>query len=193
MKGGWAKWVHNASDILAIEEGCYFDLEAAQKVEKFFLLLRHSKGEWAGESFSLQPWQRDHIIYPLFGWKRANGTCATIPTASGFLRGCEVCTPSLTPRRSRCITILKPVLISAVPSRWSPSATRLGPIPDPQSARCPSHRFDRHLDLVGRVGAQYPLLDVLGLEHWRLAALERSEADGVNAAFLLIAFHAPAI
>lgn len=73
-KNGWTKWVHNISDILAIKAGCWFDLEAAQRVEKFFLILRHSKGEWAGQKFVLQPYQRDRIIYPLFGWKRPDGT-----------------------------------------------------------------------------------------------------------------------
>ncbi len=71
---GFDKWVHNASDILAIKNGCWFDLDAAQRVEKFFLLLRHSKGKFAGKPFVLDEWQRDKIIYPLFGWKRSDGT-----------------------------------------------------------------------------------------------------------------------
>src|SRR4051812_47789265 len=71
---GWAKYIRNRNDELAILDGCYFDIEAAQRVEKFFLLLRHSKGKWAGEQVTLQPWQRDLIIYPLFGWKRVDGT-----------------------------------------------------------------------------------------------------------------------
>ena len=36
--------------------------------------LTHVKGEWAGNPFTLEPWQRDLVIHPLFGWKRANGT-----------------------------------------------------------------------------------------------------------------------
>lgn len=43
-------------------------------VRFFEQLLVHSKGEWAGEPFRLQAWQRDDIIRPLFGWKRADGT-----------------------------------------------------------------------------------------------------------------------
>jgi phage terminase large subunit-like protein len=53
----------------------YFDRQAADLAVRFFEgLLTHSKGEWAGKPFKLQPWQRDDIIRPLFGWKRADGT-----------------------------------------------------------------------------------------------------------------------
>lgn len=48
----------------------YFDEQAAQIAVNFFRLLHHSKGEWAGQPFILQDWQRDEIIRPLFGWKR---------------------------------------------------------------------------------------------------------------------------
>ena len=30
----------------------------------------HTKGEWAGQPFELEPWQRNEIIRPTFGWKR---------------------------------------------------------------------------------------------------------------------------
>lgn len=36
--------------------------------------LRHVKGEWAGKPLILEPWQRDKVIHPLFGWKRPDGT-----------------------------------------------------------------------------------------------------------------------
>jgi phage terminase large subunit-like protein len=54
----------------------WFDERAAGIAVAFFeKLLRHSKGEWAGEPFKLQKWQRDEIIRPLFGWKRkSDGT-----------------------------------------------------------------------------------------------------------------------
>ncbi len=49
----------------------WFDETAAQGAVRFFeRVLRHTKGEWAGQPFSLQPWQRDEVIRPLFGWKR---------------------------------------------------------------------------------------------------------------------------
>lgn len=53
----------------------YFDEIAANAAELFFsTTLVHSKGEWAGEPFELQPWQARDIVRPLFGWKRADGT-----------------------------------------------------------------------------------------------------------------------
>ncbi len=49
----------------------YFDDQAADIAVAFFeQLLVHIKGEWAGSSFKLEPWERDEIIRPLFGWKR---------------------------------------------------------------------------------------------------------------------------
>jgi len=53
----------------------YFDEDAADLASAFFeRRLVHCKGEWSGERFTLMPWQRDDIIRPLFGWKRADGT-----------------------------------------------------------------------------------------------------------------------
>jgi len=70
-----AKYIRNPADERAIAEGCYFDEEAAQRVRRFFSsFLRHSKGRWAGQPFELLEWQRDDIIYPLFGWKRKDGS-----------------------------------------------------------------------------------------------------------------------
>jgi len=52
----------------------WFDERAAQVVVNFFeKLLVHVKGEWAGQKFILQEWQREQIIKPLFGWKTADG------------------------------------------------------------------------------------------------------------------------
>lgn len=49
----------------------YFDKKAAGFAVNFFeKLLVHVKGEWAGQPFVLQDWQREEIIKPLFGWKR---------------------------------------------------------------------------------------------------------------------------
>ncbi len=53
----------------------WFDERAATVAVNFFeKLLVHVKGEWAGQPFTLQPWQRDDIIRQIFGWKRADGT-----------------------------------------------------------------------------------------------------------------------
>lgn len=53
--------------------GLRFDYEAADRALGFYRFLRHSKGEWAGTRFELQPWQQ-FIIGSIFGWKRADGT-----------------------------------------------------------------------------------------------------------------------
>lgn len=52
--------------------GFYFDPLAAQHAIDFFGFLKHSKGEFAGQSFILSPWQQ-FIVYCVFGWKRAGG------------------------------------------------------------------------------------------------------------------------
>ena len=54
----------------------YFDKNAAAIAVAFFeKVLVHTKGKWGGRPFILEPWQRDQIIKPLFGWKRvADGT-----------------------------------------------------------------------------------------------------------------------
>jgi len=74
-----SQWVRKAceryhSDIERQEElGIYFDDKAANRVIKFFSYLKHSKGEWAGQVFRLEPWQ-EFILWNLFGWKwKANG------------------------------------------------------------------------------------------------------------------------
>ena len=52
-----------------------FDKASADVAVTFFeRLLHHTKGEWSGEPFALQTWQRKDIIRPLFGWKRQDGS-----------------------------------------------------------------------------------------------------------------------
>lgn len=52
----------------------WFDKEAADKVVDFFAeYIHHTKGEWAGQPFLLQKWQKKNIR-ELFGWKRADGS-----------------------------------------------------------------------------------------------------------------------
>ena len=55
------------------ERGLYFDAAEAEHVIGFFALLKHSKGEWAGQPFILEPWEA-FIVGCLFGWKRADGS-----------------------------------------------------------------------------------------------------------------------
>lgn len=49
------------------------DLEAAERAVFFIENLRHCKGEWAGKSFKLMPWQRD-IVEKLLGTLNPDGT-----------------------------------------------------------------------------------------------------------------------
>jgi len=53
--------------------GLHFEHKAGMKAISFFSFLKHSKGEWAGQQFKLEPWQQA-IIYIVFGWKRKDGT-----------------------------------------------------------------------------------------------------------------------
>lgn len=71
---GWAHHIRTPSDEQALLEGCYFDQAAADRVVEFFRrFLKHSKGQHAGKPFELLDWQRERLIEPVFGWKRANG------------------------------------------------------------------------------------------------------------------------
>jgi phage terminase large subunit-like protein len=71
----WERWP-GASLRLDDCGGRYqFDAAAADQACDFFpAYLRHVKGDFAGRPFELLPWQRDLIVRPLFGWKRADGT-----------------------------------------------------------------------------------------------------------------------
>ena len=52
----------------------WYDERAAELAVRFFgKLLRHTKGEWAGQGFALQGWQ-EKIVRDVFGWKRPDGT-----------------------------------------------------------------------------------------------------------------------
>lgn len=52
------------------DRGLWFDVDAAQHAIDFFGFLHHSKGEWSGKIFKLEPWQQ-FILWVLFGWKRS--------------------------------------------------------------------------------------------------------------------------
>lgn len=55
------------------ERGLHFDPTAGQLVIDFFGLLKHSKGEWAGQTIQLEAWQK-FILWTLFGWMRSDGS-----------------------------------------------------------------------------------------------------------------------
>lgn len=50
-----------------------FDEVAAMRCISFFSILKHSKGEFSGKRFELEPWQM-FIVWVLFGWKRLDGS-----------------------------------------------------------------------------------------------------------------------
>jgi len=52
--------------------GLHFSEERAQHAIDFFQYLKHSKGEWAGQTIKLEPWQQ-FSIWCIFGWLRADG------------------------------------------------------------------------------------------------------------------------
>lgn len=54
------------------ERGLYFDEAAGHHVIDFFRFLRHSKGRWAGQVITLEPWQQA-VLWIQFGWYRADG------------------------------------------------------------------------------------------------------------------------
>jgi phage terminase large subunit-like protein len=71
---GWAKYIRSEADERAMLNGCTFDKQRAEHVVDFFAkFLRHSKGQWAGQPFELLDWQREDLIFPLFGWVRPTG------------------------------------------------------------------------------------------------------------------------
>lgn len=62
------------------ERGLWFDQVEAQRWLDFFGLLRHSKGEWAGQPFQLEHWQQ-FVIGSVFGWRRTEDRCRRFRTA----------------------------------------------------------------------------------------------------------------
>ena len=61
---------HVADLETAGERGFYFnERTAAESVDFFPAVCRHSTGEWAGQVFELSPWQA-FITWCLFGWRR---------------------------------------------------------------------------------------------------------------------------
>ncbi len=59
------KWKKKGSEF-------YFDKVAAEKIVRFFSIVKHSKGALAGKNFILSDWQVFWVSV-IFGWKRKNG------------------------------------------------------------------------------------------------------------------------
>lgn len=68
-------WIRTWVDVVAVLEGCWFDVFEAYFKLRFFGFLKHTKGKkWMGKQFIPIDWQKYDVILPLFGWKRADGT-----------------------------------------------------------------------------------------------------------------------
>ena len=68
-----AKWCAKRARWESLDGVYYFDQAAADKVVEFFpTFLKHYKGEFDGQPFTLLDYQRELVVKPLFGWKRAS-------------------------------------------------------------------------------------------------------------------------
>lgn len=66
--------VERALDERLKKQGWWFDQPEAERICHFFeTYIRHSKGEWAGQTIKLQDWQKRYLRRK-FGWRRPNGT-----------------------------------------------------------------------------------------------------------------------
>jgi len=64
---------HLADLATGAARGLHFDVQAAERAIAFTGLLKHYKGEWAGQPIHLEGWEA-FALGSLFGWKRADGT-----------------------------------------------------------------------------------------------------------------------
>lgn len=55
------------------QRGIYFNENKALRIINFFKFVKHSKGEWAGQQFELEPWQQ-FSLWNIFGFENADGT-----------------------------------------------------------------------------------------------------------------------
>ena len=90
------EFVRTKSDIAAVNAGCWFDDDAADRVVRFVeTFIVPTRGFGADKPVTLLDWQRDDLRV-LFGWKRADGRrrfrsgCEFIPRQNGksFLATC---------------------------------------------------------------------------------------------------------
>jgi phage terminase large subunit-like protein len=68
------RWIRGQQDLWAIDDGCWFDEEAAEFVREFLeTWCVQSVSEWEGKPLTLLPWQWEDVVAPLYGWKRPDG------------------------------------------------------------------------------------------------------------------------
>lgn len=64
--------IRTASDILALEQGCWWDEFYAEQVRQFAKsYLKPSKGKWANQPLDFLDWQYEEIIRPIYSWRKA--------------------------------------------------------------------------------------------------------------------------
>ncbi len=75
IAGGWdPAWIRTPADVRATLRGCVVDVRPAETVRDFLAAFcRHAKGRWAGQPFTLEPWQWAEVIRPLYGWRLPDG------------------------------------------------------------------------------------------------------------------------
>lgn len=73
-KAGWGQFIRSEADERAVLNGCWFDVRAANRPVAFMeRFLVHSKGRWGGKPLVLDDWQRDDLVFPVFGWRSQRG------------------------------------------------------------------------------------------------------------------------
>lgn len=73
----WPRWRSPVPTVEQRAAGHRFDSETVLRFLRFCTLLRHIKGrQFAGRTFVPDLWQIVHLIAPVFGWRRPDGTRA---------------------------------------------------------------------------------------------------------------------
>ena len=62
------------------DDSIWFDEAAARRACRFFQFLKHSKGQWAGTTLQLEPWQL-FAVWNLFGWRQTRDGMRRFRTA----------------------------------------------------------------------------------------------------------------
>jgi len=178
------RWIRSAADERAASEGYWFDeARAAFVVEFFARYLCHSKGQWAGQPFELLPWQRDELIYPLFGWMRPGRHEKLRRFLSAYVE---------TPKKAGKTTIAAAIGHTMLVADGEPGAEVYAVAVDrEQAAQC-------HREAVNMVEASPELLRILKVQRsahnitfpatksfYRTLSNEAASAEGKNAHFVL--------
>src|SRR5258708_5677305 len=70
-----SEWIRTKSDELALDHGCTFQIEKAERVRDFLhKFCRQSIGQFARKPLDLLPWQWSDLVAPLYSWIKPDGT-----------------------------------------------------------------------------------------------------------------------